>query len=91
MDTGKIKFRKETEIDFDHDRAIQLEGTPEQKIKELNRQLEVLNRIQLNQKEWNEFEVLWQTFPKLLVTKKQEKNIHSSGSDNMVEASGRDQ
>ena len=37
LDTGKIKFRKETGIDFDHDGVIQLEGTLEQKIKELNR------------------------------------------------------
>ena len=36
FDTGKIKFRKETGIDFDHDGVIQLEGTLEQKIKELN-------------------------------------------------------
>ena len=48
LDTGKIKFRKETGIDFDHDGVIQLEGTLEQKIKELNRRLEVLNRIELN-------------------------------------------
>ena len=75
LDTGKIKFRKETGIDFDHDGVIQLEGTLEQKIKELNRRLEVLNRIELNQEEWNEFEVLEQTFRKLLVTKKQEEKI----------------
>ena len=31
LDTGKIKFRKETGIDFDHDGVIQLEGTLEQK------------------------------------------------------------
>ena len=43
------------EIDFDHDEVIQLEGTLEQKINELNRRLEVLNRIELNQGKWNEF------------------------------------
>ena len=75
LDTGKIKFRKETGIDFDHGGVIQLEGTLEQKIKELNRPLEVLNRIELNQEEWNEFEVLERTFRKLLVTKKQEEKI----------------
>ena len=64
LDTVKIKFRKETGIDFDHDGVIQLERTLEQKIKELNRRLEVLNRIELNQEEWNEFEVLERTFRK---------------------------
>ena len=75
LDTGKIKFRKETRIDFDHDGVIQLEGTLEQKINELNRRLEVLNRTELNQEEWNEFEVLERTFRKLSVTKKQEEKI----------------
>ena len=75
LDTGKIKFSKEIGIDFDHDGGIQLEGTLEQKIKELNRPLEVLNRIELNQEQWNEFEVLERTFLKLVVTKKQEEKI----------------
>ena len=75
MDTGKIKFRKETGIDFDHDGVIQLEGTLDQKINELNKRLEVLNRTELNQEEWNEFEALERTFRKLLVTKKQEEKI----------------
>ena len=34
-----------------------------------------MNRTELNQEEWNEFEVLERTFRKLLVTKKQEENI----------------
>ena len=45
------------------------------KVNELNRRLEVLNRTELNQEEWNEFEVLERTFRKLLVTKKQEEKI----------------
>ena len=73
LNTGKIMFRKETGIDFDHDGVIQLEGTLKQKIKELNRQLEVLNRIELNQEEWNEFEVLERTFRKLLELRSKKK------------------
>ena len=34
-----------------------------------------MNRIELNQEEWNELEVLERTFHKLLVTKKQEEKI----------------